>query len=203
MEFIINNTMYTINDDGTHCYKWTDAGKGRRTRIKKSEYDQAHDEWVNQQDGTRYVDEDVEEVKRDIPGIGDAEAELMANVNRESPRRANVCNLADGGRGITRDNVETVVTARQVRFIKVLVKTELWQDYGLDGAMWIGFLCDELSGVMNPMSIGAMISTLREKGIITVDKEKVDGKLQKYFEFTSFGKCIVNCIVGEEGGEQL
>lgn len=79
------------------------------------------------------------------------------------------------------------LTKKQVAFLKRLPEDDFYE-HGLDSALWIDVLCDTVADEFNAMSVGAMVSTLREKNLISVSKERVNGKIAKYMAFTETGK---------------
>ena len=94
--------------------------------------------------------------------------------------------------GHTSAAVEGVtLTAKQVDFIRHLPDTCFWE-HGLDSAIWVDCLCDEIGGQFKgkPMTVGAMISTLCEKGLGTRCKQRVNGKKATSFELTENGKLV-------------
>lgn len=84
------------------------------------------------------------------------------------------------------------LTRKQVNFIEEFVKTSFWE-HGLDSSLWVDVLVDEIGGEFagKPMTVGAMISTLREKGLINVGVAKVNGRKSKYFVLTKLGQEVV------------
>ena len=94
--------------------------------------------------------------------------------------------------GHTSAEVEGVtLTAKQVDFIRHLPDTCFWE-HGLDSAIWVDCLCDDIGGQFKgkPMTVGAMISTLCEKGLGTRCKQRVNGKKATSFELTENGKLV-------------
>lgn len=94
--------------------------------------------------------------------------------------------------GHTSAAVEGVtLTAKQVDFIRHLPDTCFWE-HGLDSAIWVDCLCDDIGGQFKgkPMTVGAMISTLCEKGLGTRCKQRVNGKKATSFELTENGKLV-------------
>lgn len=87
------------------------------------------------------------------------------------------------------------LTGKQVEFLKHLPDSCYWE-HGLNSALWTDILCDEIGGEFTgkPMTIGAMISTLREKGIFAVGIGTVNNKKCKYIELTDMGKEIAHFI---------
>lgn len=87
--------------------------------------------------------------------------------------------------------VEIILTEKQVDFFNHMQDTCFWEQ-GLDSIPWIDVLCDEIGGQFEnkPMTVGAMISTLREKDLLTVGVERVNGRKAKFFELTDLGKKV-------------
>ena len=126
-------------------------------------------------------------------GMELAEAELAVNVQNEQkkPRKARKSkDIAYEGHGKT-------LTAKQVDFILHLSDTCFWE-HGLESTPWIDVLCDEIGGQFagKPMTVGAMISTLCEKGLgyRATDSltDMATGRSHKatYFALTDLGKEI-------------
>lgn len=88
------------------------------------------------------------------------------------------------------------LTAKQVDFIRHLPDTCFWEQ-GLDSCIWIDCLCDEIGGQFagKPMTVGAMISTLCEKGLGRRMKAKVNGRTSTSFELTVKGKLIAGKLI--------
>lgn len=87
--------------------------------------------------------------------------------------------------------VEITLTEKQIDFFNHMQDTCFWEQ-GLDSIPWIDVLCDEIGGQFEnkPMTVGAMISTLREKDLLTVGVERVNGRKAKFFELTDLGKKV-------------
>ena len=80
------------------------------------------------------------------------------------------------------------LTEKQVFFLDNM-RSDDFYEHGLDSALWIDILTETLSDLgMNPMTTGAMISTLREKGLISVGKSQREKKHFKAFNLTELGK---------------
>jgi len=83
------------------------------------------------------------------------------------------------------------LTEKQVSFILHLSDTCFWEN-GLDSTIWVDCLCDDIQGQFagKPMTVGAMISTLCEKGLgtrVTCRREK---RKCTSFELTELGKLV-------------
>ena len=98
------------------------------------------------------------------------------------PRRSK--DISYEGNGVT-------LTAKQVDFMSHLSDTDFWE-HGLDSIIWVDILCDQIEGQFagKPMTVGAMVSTLCEKGLGFRTKQKVNGHKATSFELTEMGKKI-------------
>lgn len=126
-------------------------------------------------------------------GIELAEAELEANIRNEQkkparkPRKSK--DIAYEGNGVT-------LTTKQVDFLLDLKQTNQWD--GFDTMFWTDVICDEIEGQFagKPMTVGAMISTLCEKGLAERSKgeftDPVTNRTRKstYMAFTGLGQKI-------------
>lgn len=83
------------------------------------------------------------------------------------------------------------LTAKQVDFILHLSDSCFWEN-GLESALWTDILCDEIEGQFagKPMTVGAMISTLCEKGLAERAKDKINNRTATYMVLTELGKVI-------------
>lgn len=86
---------------------------------------------------------------------------------------------------------EISLTPKQVLFIQSMPTDDFYEN-GLDSALWIGVYADtlEAAGIMGRMTAGAMVTTLREKGILAVGHSRWEKKNLAHFGFTEFGKTI-------------
>ena len=87
--------------------------------------------------------------------------------------------------------VEFTLTAKQVDFIRHLPDTYFWEN-GVDSEIWIDCLCDDIKGQFEgkPMTVGAMISTLCEKGLGTRATSRRDNRKCTSFALTPWGKAV-------------
>ena len=167
VDFEMNGTRYTMTRVG-YYYKKVN---GKQTRIGKAEYEAAWEESGEAEKQAR----EAEQAK------ADKEAEKM-NKGVKKPRRSK--DIAHESNGVT-------LTEKQVDFIKHVPDT-CFYEHGLESTMWVDVLADEIGGQFagKPMTVGAMISTLREKEVIYVAVDKINGKKAKFFGFTELGRKI-------------
>lgn len=133
---------------------------GKKSRISKDEFEA-----------------DYELFKREQKVEQDAKTAEKAVAKKRAKK-----NVAFEYEGIT-------LTEKQVKFLKLLPNDDFFEN-GLESALWIDVLCDTVSSEFNPMAVGAMISTLREKYLISIGIQRVNGKKCKFFKFTELGKEI-------------
>lgn len=92
-----------------------------------------------------------------------------ADGKRPRKRRSRDVAFEHGDTGVT-------LTARQCEFLRVASACPCWA--GGDGTLWTDVLLDEMG--VNGMSFGAMVSTLREKGLLRVWAEaREDGSTRR------------------------
>ena len=98
------------------------------------------------------------------------------------PRRSK--DIAYEGNGLT-------LTAKQVDFIRHLPDTCFWEQ-GLDSCIWVDCLCDDIGGQFKnkPMTVGAMISTICEKGLGQRGRDESRKGKPTVFELTELGKTV-------------
>jgi hypothetical protein len=134
------------------------------------------------------VDTELEEIINET-GLEPADAELERNIRKEKkakkaskPRRSK--DIAYEGNGVT-------LTAKQVDFLNHLPDTDFWEK-GLESCVWVDILCDQIGGQFTdkPMTVGAMISTLCEKGLGVRGKEKMNGHKATFFPLTELGQKV-------------
>lgn len=183
----LRGNVISTNETGTHCYMWPEGRKGERVRIKKAEYEQI-------------IREDELERKL-VAEREDAEVEAVIEATEESQTTEETQQIAKEfapkkkstrkSKDIAYDGNGITLTAKQVDFIHHLPDTNFWEN-GLDSCIWVDCLCDDIGGQFEdkPMTVGAMISTLCEKGLGIRTKEKVNNRTSTSFELTNLGKMV-------------
>lgn len=137
-------------------------------------------------------DPELEQIKEEIPGIEDAEAELERNIRKEKKaKKEKKAAKPRRSKDIAYEGNEVTLTAKQVDFIHHLPDTNFWE-HGLNSMPWVDVLCDEIGGQFagKPMTVGAMISTLCEKGLAYRGKDRVNGHKATYMGLTELGKRV-------------
>lgn len=150
-------------------------------------YEICRDNSTNEIFAIRNLNAEAEEAHEEPEAAEEAPKAVSAPKAEKKARRAKK-NVAFA---VTVDGVETTLTEKQVDFIRHLPDSNFWEN-GVDSILWVDVLCDEIGGQFEgkPMTVGAMISTLCEKGLGVRGKEKVNGRKATSFALTGLGKVI-------------
>lgn len=192
--FKLGETIYKSNEAHTYFYKSTGGfdkkGNPLMMRIGKHVWEQAWDEFMAE-DADAW--DDVEEItnRKKMQEEKQIESDKMAEetINKKTTKKASKPRKS---KDIALEVEGKTLTSKQVDFLKETAKTSFFE-HGEENTLWCDVLADEIGGQFanKPMTVGAMISTLKEKEIITVGKERVNGHLAKYFAFTELGRKVV------------
>ena len=196
--FEINGTIYESNEKGNYFYKSTGMmdkkGNPIMKRVSKAVFEQAFDEYA--QAAKDAADAQAAENDRQAEenfnkkhgGVQIPKSALEANKKyvakqAKKPRKS---------KDIAFQHQDITLTAKQVNFIHEAQQTSFYE-HGVESTLWIDVLQDEIGGEFagKPMTIGAMISTLKEKGLVFVAIDKINGKKAKFFGFTELGQMIL------------
>lgn len=135
----------------------------------------------------------LDELNRRKPEEVPPEASPLPPVTREEHtryRRTPRAKLQPGGFEDTFEGKRVLLTPKQVEFLERLEENETWEQD--DSGRW--FYGDQyaecLSDTMSPMSVGAMVTTLREKGVIRTEYTRYNGRKACKFQLTDMGKFV-------------
>lgn len=172
LEFTMEDgTIYSVKDASFgYCYKQTTDGL--KKRVGRVTVEQAYEEYKDSEWGK----EELEAKRRaeEEAQKSDKKAEKRASKPRKSK------DIAFEGCGIT-------LTSKQVAFMNQMPNDEFWEN-GLDSVLYNDIFTDNLE--YGKIVAGAIISTLKEKDIISVAVDTVNGKKTKCFSLTDFGKQV-------------
>lgn len=214
--FELDGVKYARNEDTGYCIK-SDGNK--HARIGAAEFNEAYQAHLDAEDAAireavervmqeeedaeiaRIQEEMAEPEEATIEDVKKAMNKLNKEFCKKTAKASRKNKVQTGGMEISEDGLSIVITAKQVAFIKELPRSEFWT-CGVDSRLWIDCLCDELSDKMGPMTVGAMVSTLREKHLLEVGVAQfgggIDGKgrKSKYMVFTETGKKVAARVLG-------
>ena len=137
----------------------------------------------------------MDELDRRKPKEVPTEASPLAQETRKAPpqyKRAPRAKLQPGGFEDTFEGKRVILTPKQTEFMERLEENETWERG--DPSKWFcgDHYAECLSDTMPPMSVGAMITTLREKGIIRTEYTHIDGRRVCKFQLTELGVLVYN-----------
>lgn len=178
----MTGNVITTNETGTHCYMWPEGRKGERVRIKKAEYEQIIREDELERKLVAEQEAAVEATEESVTTEEIKQIAKEMTPKKKSTRKSK--DIAYDGNGVT-------LTAKQVDFIRHLPDTCFWER-GLDSALWTDVLADEIGGQFagKPMTTGAMISTICEKGLANRATDRVNGRKATFMVLTELGKKV-------------
>lgn len=185
--FTFNNATYTTNGKG-YYYKEDQNGK---IRIKATEFEEAFERACEERKNEEAIQEATENAQKSTENTNATKSPTTSKSTKKSKRKPkkNAFFTAVVDDGAT----EITLTEKQVIFIETIPNDDFYQN-GLESGIWIDNFCDTISDTMNPMAVGAMVSTLREKNLIRVGESRMNGKKCRFFEFTELGKIVAQQI---------
>ena len=137
----------------------------------------------------------MDELDRRRPKEVPTEASTLAQETRKAPpqyKRAPRAKLQPGGFEDAFEGKRLLLTPKQTEFMERLEENETWER-GDPGKWFYGDQYAEcLSDTTSPMSVGAMITTLREKGVIRTECVRVNGRRVCKFQLTELGILVYN-----------
>lgn len=178
--------IYMMNTENKRCTRYnSEAQNGKR--ISANEYETKRNEAMARRDeenGDDLTEEMIENALREVEKSQTTE-ETQQIAKEFAPKKKRIRkskDIAYDGNGIT-------LTAKQVDFIRHLPDTCFWER-GLDSALWTDVLADEIGGQFagKPMTTGAMISTICEKGLAVRAIDRVNGRKSTFMVLTELGK---------------
>lgn len=194
--FTINNTGYNTNEKGNYFFKIEDE---KVVRIGRAEYEAAFEQYTNEITNDEELEFDegaaIREAKKEMEEASDHAAEEAVN----HPKKKSSRSLRNAAHRVEVDGQEIGLTEKHMVFLTNLPKCSFWDD-GLDSSVWVFDVRDTLAMAgMAGMTVGAMISTLREKGLLRVMLGEVDSmngrtRREKYVELTETGKKVAEAL---------
>lgn len=129
----------------------------------------------------------------EVAGDGTPLAEVGKEIAEQAKKKAKRVRKSKDVGFEHSENGKTMVTltAKQVDFIRHLPDTCYWE-HGLDSSIFVDCLCDDIGGQFEnkPMTVGAMISTLCEKGLGSRVRDTSRKGKPIVFALTEMGKRI-------------
>lgn len=160
-------------------------------RIAKQEVEESTTTEEISEIAAEMTGEEAEEAHESAQTTEGSSSATPAPQSEEKPKKKASRAKKTAAFAVTVDGAEVTLTEKQVDFIRHLPDTNFWE-HGVDSCIWVDCLCDDIGGQFEnkPMTVGAMISTLCEKGLGVRSKERVNGRKCTAFELTGLGKVI-------------
>lgn len=137
----------------------------------------------------------VEKPEEAPPKPTEGHRERRTGRNTPRPRKQ------EGSLSVALGEVSVLLTPKQLEFMERLSECP-----GFDGSLGAEYSVSayavELEDTMNPMSVGAVVTTLREKGILTTRKCNVGGVKGSMFSLTDMGGTLYSKLAERGGGAQ-
>lgn len=193
--FTVGDIGYNTNEKGNRFFKIENE---KIIRIGKAEYEAAFEQFTDGiEDEELEFNEDaaIREAKKEMEEASDPAGEEAVNHLRKKSSRS----LRKAARRVMVGGTEIGLTEKHVIFLTNLPQCTYWEQ-GLDSCVWVFDVKDTLESVgMTGMTVGAMISTLREKGLLRVGLGEITNmkgrtRRDKYIELTEIGKKVVKML---------
>lgn len=132
------------------------------------------------------------------PGIPTGASPLTSVKSRprgtssNTPRRRK----QEGSLSVALDDMSILLTPKQLEFIERLSENPSWKKDGPNGTYIMSVYMNELEDTMTPISAGAVLTTLREKKILTTEKVRFEGCKTCSFKLTELGVRVYKELSG-------
>ena len=116
---------------------------------------------------------------------------------RTPPRSTPRPRKQEGSTTVDLGEVSVLLTPKQLEFMERLSECPEWNGTP-NGCYNAQEYVQELSDTMNPMSVGAVLTTLREKHLLATEKKRVGAIRCCIFRLTDLGVQVYNKLAGKE-----
>jgi hypothetical protein len=106
----------------------------------------------------------------------------------------------EGSVTVTVGEASVLLTPKQLEFMERLSECPGWDKTGVTGEYIASEYAAELSDSMNSMSVGAVVTTLREKNMISTEKRRMGAIKCCVFKLTETGVEVYKYLAGPERG---
>lgn len=145
--------------------------------------------------GAMLEEQEKEQAAREAP----REARENTSVAQKPPRTAKSTprkRKQEGSLSVALDGKSVLLTPKQLEFMERLSECPGWEQDKEKGEYVASQFAEELSDTMNAMSVGAVVTTLREKGLLTTSKSRMGGVKCCMFKLTDVGVSVYQKLAG-------
>lgn len=140
--------------------------------------------------------ERAEEVEHERVSREATEGTSVVRKTQGTAKRTPRKRTQEGGLSVAIGETSIALTSKQLEFMERLSECPGWTECGTNGEYVASQYAEELSDTMNPMAVGAVLTTLREKQILTTTKTRMGGVKCCMFKLTETGKQIYKSLAG-------
>jgi hypothetical protein len=140
-----------------------------------------------------------EQLEEEVPAEKPKESPPEATEAHRTPRTARSTprpRKQEGSVSVALEKASVLLTPKQLEFMERLSECEEWEDQGVTAEFNASSYAEELSDTMNPMSVGAVITTLREKKLLTTEKKRIGAIKCCVFKLTDLGLQVYSKLAG-------
>lgn len=140
------------------------------------------------------------QLEAEVPPEKPKEGPPEATETHRAPRTARSTprpRKQEGSLSVTTEDISVLLTPKQLEFLERLSECPGWEDTGAAGEYVASEYAQELSDTMNPMSVGAVLTTLREKHLLQTEKRRVGAIRCCVFKLTDLGVQVYHKLSGE------
>lgn len=137
------------------------------------------------------------ETPAEKPAEGPPEA-TEAHEERRTAKRTPRPRKQEGSVSVALEKASVLLTPKQLEFMERLSECPGWAESGPSGTYVASEYAQELEDTMNPMSVGAVLTTLREKDLLQTKKDRIGGIRCCVFSLTDLGVKVYNKLAGKE-----
>lgn len=102
----------------------------------------------------------------------------------------------EGSVSLSLGEASVLLTPKQLEFMERLSENSGWSKHGVEGEYSVNAYAVELADTMNAMSVGAVVTTLREKHLLNTTKTRVEGIKTCMFKLTDLGVQVYKELSG-------
>ena len=159
--------------------KADESGKDPTTLMEDAAYDEAFPE--------PQVKDELKEEPQERP-----KEATKRHVQRGTGSRIPRHHKQEGSVSVALEEVSVLLTPKQLEFMERLSECPGWKEHTVKGEYVASDYAQELSDTMTAMSVGAVLTTLREKSILRTEKRKVGATKFCTFQLTDLGVQVYN-----------
>lgn len=169
-------------------YKWPD--QKLREILIEAEEGRKHPGLLMERYAQAQVDRDKkeEDLKEATERPTEAREDQKRGKNTRTPRKQ------EGSLSVALEGASVLLTPKQLEFMERLSECPGWKESGVNGEYVASEYASELSDTMNSMSVGAVVTTLREKGILKTEKRRIGAIKCSVFTLSPLGKEVYKTL---------